>query len=73
MSTWLPQFKLEEAEIIVQQVDQEKIIEPSNSLWASPVVLVKHQDENTRVCVEYRRLNDVAKKDSLASSIFWMI
>ncbi|GFT82419.1 retrovirus-related Pol polyprotein from transposon 297, partial [Nephila pilipes] len=34
------------------------------SPWASPIILVRKKDRSTRFCVDYRRLNDITKKDS---------
>jgi hypothetical protein len=39
-------------------------IQPSNSPWSSPVVLVNKQDESIRMCIDHRRLNEITVFDA---------
>ncbi|GFX01388.1 transposon Tf2-6 polyprotein [Trichonephila clavipes] len=60
----LPFAKQEEVGTLLREMQENDVIEPSSSPWASPIVLVRKKDGSTRFCVDYRKLNDVTKKDS---------
>lgn len=57
---------LKERIIVDEQIDKwldEGIIEPSESEFCSPIVLVKKKDSTYRLCVDYRKINKVIMKD----------
>jgi len=55
-----------EKEIITKEVEalqQHGIIRPSSSPWATNVVLVRKRDGRHRLCVDFRALNKITKRD----------
>lgn len=61
----------EEMQRQVQKMLDAKVIQPSLSPWAFPVVLVEKKSGKQQFCVDYRKLNHITKKD-LASG-YWQI
>lgn len=47
----------------VQTLLDLKIIEPSNSPWAAPIVCITKPDGSLRLCIDYRELNKTTTTD----------
>ena len=56
--------KIKKEEACVAEMLTGGQIEPSDSPWSAPVVMVTKKDSRTRFCVDYRRLNLATVKDS---------
>ncbi|GFT68532.1 hypothetical protein NPIL_654921 [Nephila pilipes] len=65
----------EEVINLLMEMQQNDSTEPSESAWASPIVLVWMKDASTRFCIDYHWLNDITKKGlrSLCTNIFWCL
>ena len=48
-------------QILVDEMLEQGMIESSNSVWHSPVVLIKKKDNSYRFAVDYRKLNTITK------------
>ena len=60
----LPMVKKRSLEEEVDKMLQEGVIMPTNSPWASPVVMVTKKDGTCRFCIDYRKLNGVTRKNA---------
>lgn len=49
----------------VEKFIEQGIVEPSESEYSSPVVLVKKRNGEPRLCVDFRRINKIIIKDRL--------
>ena len=60
----VPQVQKEAIEKHIDEMLERNVIQPSVSPWASPVVLVSKPDGSTRFCCDFRKVNQITKKDS---------
>jgi len=59
-----PLAHLDEIDKPVDTLLHNDFVEPVASPWASNVVLVRKKDGSHRLCVDYRRVNAITRKDS---------
>ena len=56
-----------EREAIKQEIEKmlkAKIIQPSNSPWSAPVLMIPKKNGEYRFCIDFRKLNAVTEQDS---------
>ena len=60
----MPRVKREEARHDVDEMLNDGSIERSTSPWSSSIVFVRKKNGSTRLCVDYRKFNNITRKDS---------
>ena len=60
----LPIAKRQVADKEIKRMLEMGVIEPSQSPWSSPIVLVSKKTGDVRFCIDFRKVNAVTKKDS---------
>ena len=58
----VPPARREEVKKLLKDMLVQDVIQPTNSPWASPVILVRKKDGSTRFCVDYRKVNSITRK-----------
>jgi hypothetical protein len=56
--------KKQEVKELLNDMLEREVIRPSNGPWSSPIVLVKKKDNTKRLCVDFRKGNEITKKDA---------
>ena len=52
-------------QMLADMLPEKEVTEPATGPWSSPVILVqKKDDESTRFCIDFCRLNALTKKDA---------
>jgi hypothetical protein len=58
----IPHHMLPQVNDEIRNMQNMGSIRPSKSPWSSPIVIVIKRDKTMRLCIDYRKLNDVTKK-----------
>ena len=60
----IPQHKQQEAQRLLQEKLNKNIFSRSHNPWSSPIILVQKKDGSLRFCIDYRKINEVTRKDA---------
>ena len=60
----IPPQRRSEVQQLIDDMLNKGVIERSTSPWASPIVLVRKKDGTIRFCVDYRKVNEITRKDA---------
>ncbi|KAA3674184.1 uncharacterized protein DEA37_0001986 [Paragonimus westermani] len=60
----LPVHYEQHLDTMITDMLEKRIIRPSVSPWSSPIVLVRKKNGTLRLCVDYRKLNEITARDS---------
>ena len=55
--------ELKELQVQLQELVDKGFIRPSVSPWGAPVLFVRKRDGSLRLCIDYRKLNQVTVKN----------
>ena len=60
----IPMHQVDRVEEAMEDMKWSGVIRPSESPWASPVVIARKKDGSCRFCIDYSWLNEVTIKDA---------
>lgn len=58
-----PPSQNEKTECMIKEMEGSGIIESSSSPYNSPLVIVKKRNSEERICIDFRRLNEITIKE----------
>lgn len=59
----VPYQQLEELKVIIEDLKEAGVIEDSISEYASPAILVRKKNGSLRMCIDYRKLNKITRRE----------
>ncbi|BFZ09104.1 hypothetical protein BsWGS_12143 [Bradybaena similaris] len=60
----IPEHYKEKVESEIRELEKLNVIQRSNSNYASSMVVIRKKDESIRICIDYRKLNQITITDA---------